>query len=623
MRSGKASCTLETVWEDKHKYEEAERRFYEHEATQAAASAQQLPAEGPAMNGPGQDDPEDADEAEAPDGGSRRDPRKSQDSRKPLQKKRKRSPKSGLGPADLALLGLSAERVWLDKSLFDQAESSYRQKLADVAAQAAWPPALAPWGLCTHGNQVACHHVTWGIWVNKSSFDQAERAFVEWSQALLLAPEGSRRQGTPNTGQQVAVPDLAHQPSPPVNGQPPLGSLQALVREVWLEKPRYDAAERGFYEALFDGHPPGKVRLQERAGLAEGARRGRRDRRGRNILGNKRAGLRRADGEAPSALPYCYFLQKDAEAPWLSKPAYDSAECRHHAAEALRVAWCLEAASLSHRPGPRSGLSVSSLRPNRKMATNFLAHEKIWFDKFKYDDAERRFYEQMNGPVAGASRQSSGPGASSGTSGDHGELVVRIASLEVENQSLRGVVQELQQAISKLEARLNVLEKSSPGHRATAPQTQHVSPMRQVEPPAKKPATPAEDDEDDDIDLFGSDNEEEDKEAAQLREERLRQYAEKKAKKPALVAKSSILLDVKPWDDETDMAQLEACVRSIQLDGLVWGASKLVPVGYGIRKLQIQCVVEDDKVGTDLLEEEITKFEEHVQSVDIAAFNKI
>lgn len=35
------------------------------------------------------------------------------------------------------------------------------------------------------------------------------------------------------------------------------------------------------------------------------------------------------------------------------------------------------------------------------MATNFLVHEKIWFDKFKYDDAERKFYEQMNGPVAG------------------------------------------------------------------------------------------------------------------------------------------------------------------------------------------------------------------------------
>lgn len=80
---------------------------------------------------------------------------------------------------------------------------------------------------------------------------------------------------------------------------------------------------------------------------------------------------------------------------------------------------------------------------------------------------------------------------------------------------------------------------------ASPPLRQHVSPMRQVEPPNKKPATAAEDDEDDDIDLFGSD-EEDDKEAARLREERLRQYAEKKAKKPALVAKSSILLDVKP-----------------------------------------------------------------------------
>lgn len=60
------------------------------------------------------------------------------------------------------------------------------------------------------------------------------------------------------------------------------------------------------------------------------------------------------------------------------------------------------------------------------------------------------------------------------------------------------------------------------------------------------------------------------------------------------------------------MAKLEECVRSVQMDGLLWGASKLVPVGYGIKKLQINCVVEDDKVGTDILEEEITKFEDYV-----------
>ena len=115
----------------------------------------------------------------------------------------------------------------------------------------------------------------------------------------------------------------------------------------------------------------------------------------------------------------------------------------------------------------------------------------------------------------------------------------------------------------------------------------------------------------------------ESEEAKRLREERLAQYESKKAKKPALVAKSSILLDVKPWDDETDMAKLEECVRSIQADGLVWGSSKLVPVGYGIKKLQIQCVVEDDKVGTDMLEEQIIAFDEYIQSMDVAAFNKI
>lgn len=114
-----------------------------------------------------------------------------------------------------------------------------------------------------------------------------------------------------------------------------------------------------------------------------------------------------------------------------------------------------------------------------------------------------------------------------------------------------------------------------------------------------------------------------DAEAARVREERLKAYAEKKSKKPELIAKSSIILDVKPWDDETDMKEMEKQVRSIEMDGLLWGASKLVPVGYGINKLQIICVIEDDKVSVDLLTEKIQEFEDFIQSVDIAAFNKI
>ncbi|XP_046406432.1 elongation factor 1-beta'-like [Ischnura elegans] len=141
-------------------------------------------------------------------------------------------------------------------------------------------------------------------------------------------------------------------------------------------------------------------------------------------------------------------------------------------------------------------------------------------------------------------------------------------------------------------------------------------------PSKPEPSKPAAKDDDDDLDLFGSDDEE-DAEAAKIREERLKEYAAKKSKKPALIAKSSIVLDVKPWDDETDMKQMEEKVRSIQKDGLVWGASKLVPLAFGIKKLQIMCVVEDEKISVDLLTEEIQEFEDLVQSVDVAAFNKI
>lgn len=61
-----------------------------------------------------------------------------------------------------------------------------------------------------------------------------------------------------------------------------------------------------------------------------------------------------------------------------------------------------------------------------------------------------------------------------------------------------------------------------------------------------------------------------------------------------------------------DMAKLEKCVRSIQAIGLVWGSLKLVPVRYGIKKLQLQSVVEDNKVGTDMLKKQITTFENYV-----------
>lgn len=131
------------------------------------------------------------------------------------------------------------------------------------------------------------------------------------------------------------------------------------------------------------------------------------------------------------------------------------------------------------------------------------------------------------------------------------------------------------------------------------------------------------DNDSDSVDLFGSESEEEDAEHIRIREERLANYAAKKATKTAIIAKSSILLDVKPWDDETDLKAMEAEIRKITLDGLLWGASQFKPVAFGIQKLTISCVVEDEKVSLDWLTEEIEKIDELVQSVDIAAFNKI
>lgn len=81
------------------------------------------------------------------------------------------------------------------------------------------------------------------------------------------------------------------------------------------------------------------------------------------------------------------------------------------------------------------------------------------------------------------------------------------------------------------------------------------------------------------------------------------------------------------------MKAMENGVRSIEMDGLVWGAgvfdwshcrhyvtchfalaAKLVPLAYGIKKLAIMCVVEDEKVSIDdLIERICSELEDHVR----------
>merc|ERR1711928_139991 len=138
-----------------------------------------------------------------------------------------------------------------------------------------------------------------------------------------------------------------------------------------------------------------------------------------------------------------------------------------------------------------------------------------------------------------------------------------------------------------------------------------------------------EEEEDDDMDFFGSDDEEEDAEAERVKAERIAAYnarkAEKAEKKGVVAAKSMITLDVNPFDDETDLDVLAKKIMSeIQMDGLVWGTKhEKKPLAFGIFKLVVTAIVEDEKVSTDDLTEKIEEYDDEVQSVDIAAFNKL
>jgi len=151
--------------------------------------------------------------------------------------------------------------------------------------------------------------------------------------------------------------------------------------------------------------------------------------------------------------------------------------------------------------------------------------------------------------------------------------------------------------------------------KAAAPAAKAAAPAA----PAK--AAPAKKDDEDDIDLFGEETEEE---KAALEAKKAKDAESKKAAKKAVIAKSSILLDVKVWEDSTDLEALAAKIKSNERDGLLWGAHKLAPVAFGVKKLQILLVIEDDKVSSDDIEEMIVEqYAEEVQSMDVVAWNKV
>ncbi|XP_078086955.1 eukaryotic translation elongation factor 1 delta b (guanine nucleotide exchange protein) isoform X24 [Mustelus asterias] len=654
MRIRKHPYLLETIWMDKCKFDEAERLFYEGQQASAAAMAQAAQETESAQCAWPLAGEEERQEREA---GKKR--------------RRKRSPRA---PPEEVVYAHRLEVAGLPL-----APGSVLVKNAARPAARTRPAG----GDATPGREtrplVACCQLVHGVWVNKNTFDEAECLFIVRSQArdvprsLPISASAvtalPKLWTTPDEGYISATPATPITPgfhsggdtNLPVNGMFPSASQRPLTLKVWLEKPLYDDAERLYHEMLCGGSgtehtgpPQAKGQGPPVTSLAHAHPRA-------------KPRLPPAAGEDPTAAAR-HLVDKGSELVWFSKPTYDAAELRYHLARTWRTA------NKSQKPMADSKQAQPLKRPapaprcpriqDNTMAVNVLTEEKIWFDKHKYDDAEMQYYMGLNSPVT--TKIQNPPAMQSAVQGADIELCTRVTSLEKENQNLHQVVADLRLALSKLETRLSTLEKTSTSPKpaicppAPCNKIRHSGSglpvlvrdchsgsglpvlvrdchsgsglpvlVRDCHSGSGLPVLPitkqsvAEEDGDDDIDLFGSSDDEETAEKERIREERLREYAAKKSKKPTLIAKSSILLDVKPWDDETDMAKLEESVRTVQMDGLVWGGSKLVPVGYGIKKLQIQCVVEDDKVGTDQLEEEIVKFEDYVQSVDVAAFNKI
>jgi elongation factor 1-beta len=152
--------------------------------------------------------------------------------------------------------------------------------------------------------------------------------------------------------------------------------------------------------------------------------------------------------------------------------------------------------------------------------------------------------------------------------------------------------------------------------------------------PAVAAAAPKAAKEEEEVDLFGDDG---DAAAAKVAAPVAAAPAAAKKEKAKPIAKSICTYDVKPQDDTIKMADMEAAIRAIKIDGLVWGQTfEVKDVAFGIQKLMVQFVCEDEKVSLDDVEEQMQSIPNPhkqdaedpderlmVQSVDQLSMNKL
>lgn len=79
-----------------------------------------------------------------------------------------------------------------------------------------------------------------------------------------------------------------------------------------------------------------------------------------------------------------------------------------------------------------------------------------------------------------------------------------------------------------------------------------------------------------------------------------------KSGKKEVINKSSLIIEIKPSGEDTDLDEVLKSVKKINIEGLTWGtAHKKLPFAFGIFKLQVSCIIIDDLVNTDEIIEQI------------------
>ena len=85
-----------------------------------------------------------------------------------------------------------------------------------------------------------------------------------------------------------------------------------------------------------------------------------------------------------------------------------------------------------------------------------------------------------------------------------------------------------------------------------------------------------------------------------------------------------VLLEVKGWESDQDLDALALKIQTLKMEGLQWKSEyKLQEVAFGVKKIIIGMIVEDEIVSVDDVIDKLQAWEDEVQSVDILSFNKL